>query len=230
MNQLRTSSGPRRRRKLRPLLMLFRITQLIVLLGVIWIGYLVWEINSVSIPKPEALPKTDAVIVLGASLLSDKPGPALKERLDYAYRLYQLGKTDKLILTGGLDHNGSKLTEAEGMRVYLVHRGVPADKLLIENKSTSTYENLLFSKAIADDAGIKQVLIVTNDFHSPRSADIARYVGFDNPIMTPFHSKVLNVAYNETREVLAFTKWKIDSVALRIGVTLDNPDIPFLNK
>jgi uncharacterized SAM-binding protein YcdF (DUF218 family) len=224
----KVSSGTRRRRKRRPLLILLRIVVSIGVLGVIWCGYLLWLINSAHPPK--AIPKSDAAIVLGAALWSDKPSPGLKERLDRAFLLYKEGKTDKLILTGGYDLNGSKLTEAEGMRNYLVSLGVPKEKLLLENKATSTYENMVFSKEIIDREKLHSILIVTHDYHSSRSKEIAQYVGIKNATMVPFHSKVLKPVYNQTREVLAYTKWKVDAVLMQFGWKVEDMTIPFFNK
>ncbi|WP_127533646.1 YdcF family protein [Paenibacillus kobensis] len=221
------SSGLRRNRRRKPLLVLFRLVLSFAVLGVLWCGYILWSINSVTIPK--TIPKADVAVVLGAALWNDRPSPGLKERLDHAYALYKEGKTDKLILTGGLDHNGSKLTEAEGMRRYLTGLGVPPDKLLLEPKATSTYENMLFSKAIIDREKFKSVIIVTHDYHTARSKEIAKYVGIERPVMAPFKSDVLKPVYNETREVLAFTKWKVDAVAMQFGVEIKVPEIAYFN-
>lgn len=222
------SSGSRRRRKRRPLLILLRIVVSIGVLGVLWCAYLLWLINSSNAPK--SIPNSDAAIVLGAALWNDKPSPGLKERLDRAYLLYQEGKADKLILTGGYDHNGSTLTEAEGMRNYLLSLGVPKEKLLLEKQATSTYENMVFSKAIIDQEKMKSILIVTHDYHASRSKEIADYVGIQGATMVPFHSKVLKPVYNQTREVLAYTKWKADAVLMHFGWTVEDVSIPFFNK
>lgn len=194
----------------------------------LWCAYLLWLINSDNASK--SIPKSDAAIVLGAALWSDKPSPGLKERLDRAYLLYKEGKADKLILTGGYDHNGSTLTEAEGMRNYLLSLGVPKEKLLLEKQATSTYENMLFSKAIIEREKLQSILIVTHDYHASRSKEIARYVGINNATMVPFHSKVLKPVYNQSREVLAYTKWKVDAVLMHFGWSVGDLSIPYFNK
>lgn len=227
-NRSKMSSGTRRGRKRKPLLLLFRIASWLVVLGIVWVGYMLWLINSTAIP--ESLPKADAAIVLGAALWNDQPSPGLKERLDHAYKLYKEGTVDKFILTGGLDHNGSTLTEAEGMRRYLIARGIPQQKLLLEPKATSTYENLLYSNTIAKEEQFKKIIIVTHDYHASRAKDIAEYVGIREPIMAPFESQVLKPVYNETREVLAYSKWMADKVAFRFGWTIKVPEIAYFNK
>ncbi|MFC5648414.1 YdcF family protein [Paenibacillus solisilvae] len=213
----------RSRKRFRPVVLLLRIAAWTAAVGVFWCAYLLWVINSYEVPKP--IPKADAAIVLGASLWSDEPSPGLRERLEYAFNLYKHGNVQHLILTGGLDHNGSTLTEAEGMRNYLVEKGIPKERLVLENDARSTYENLLFSKPIAKKNGWDKLIIVTNDYHSPRSAEIADYLGYTNTAVLGFKSQVLSTARNQSREVLAFTKWKMDSLLLRIGLQM--PDTPF---
>ncbi|MGO4184961.1 YdcF family protein [Paenibacillus sp. MCAF9] len=209
-------SSPRRRsKKKRPWLLLFRVVAWLICAGVFWCGYLLWLINGFDTNKP--LVPSDAGIVLGAALWNDVPSPALKERLDLAWQLYKAGTVDKLILTGGLDGNGSKKTEAEGMRDYLITKGISADKLLLENKATSTYENLEFSKKIAEQQGLSTLIVITHDYHAARSTEIAKKLDFVQFQVAGTKSKVLNPVYNESREVLAFTKWKLDSLLLSLG-------------
>lgn len=209
------SSSRKRRKKFRPCLLLFRILAWLVLAGVLWCGYLLWLINSYDYSKPIA--QADAGIVLGAALWNDVPSPALKERLNLAFELYQTGKVEHLILTGGLDGNGSKLTEAEGMRNYLIEKGIPADKLYLENAARSTYENLLYSKLIADEQGWQRIFVITHDYHSARSLEIARFLNYADVDSAAMQSKVLKPINNETREVLAYTKWKLDRLLLQFG-------------
>ena len=214
----------RRRRRFRPFALMMRIAAWIAALGVFWCAYLLWVINSYELPKP--IPKADAAIVLGAALWNDVPSPGLRERLDHAAELYKQGNVNYLLLTGGLDHNGSTMTEAEGMRGYLTKKGVPKDKLVLENDARSTYENLKFSKPLIAKKGWSSVVIVTHDYHAPRAAEIARYLNYKpGTVVLGYKSKVLSAAKNEVREVLAFTKWKLDSVLLRFGV--QSPDSAF---
>jgi uncharacterized SAM-binding protein YcdF (DUF218 family) len=205
-------------------LLAFRLLAWAVALASFWFAYCLWTINSYKMPSP--LPKADAAIVLGAALWNDEPSPGLRERLNGAAGLYKQGNVKFLLLSGGLDHNGSTLTEAEGMRNYLIGQGVPANRLVLENDARSTYENLRFSKPIVQKHGWTSVVIVTHDYHAPRAADIARYLGYKQGTeVIGYKSKVLSAAYNQTRETLAFTKWKLDSVLLRFGI--QSPDSAF---
>jgi len=212
----RRSRSRKRMKKNRPWLLLFRVVAWVICAGVFWCGYLLWLINGFEAGKPVA--KADAGIVLGAALWDDVPSPALKERLDFAFLLYKSGTVDKLILSGGHDGNGSVKTEAEGMRDYLIAKGISVDKLLLEKNSTSTYENLSFSKQIAERHKLAKLIVITHDYHAARSNEIAKKLDFEQFQVAATKSKVLNPVYNESREVLAFTKWKVDSLLLAFGI------------
>ncbi len=181
-----------------------------------WIVFIQWKIQ---VGPHQTLPKqVDVGIVLGASLRNDIPSPGLQERLDLAVDLYKQGRFKQLIVTGGLDHNGSLLTEAEGMRDYLVKKGLPKTSIFIEPKATSTYENLLFSKQIMDEKGLVSSIIITHKFHGSRSLDIAETIGFKDPLVSSTKSEVLFMPYHDTRETLAYTKWYLDKLKLKLGI------------
>ncbi|MGN7458021.1 YdcF family protein [Paenibacillus pasadenensis] len=195
---------------------LLRVMLIALSVGVLASGWLLWQITHYDPPNP--VPQRQAAIVLGAALWNDRPSPGLQERLDQALRLYEAGRVDKLIVSGGLDRNGSKLTEAQGMRLYLVDKGVPKEDILLENRATSTYENLVFSREAGEKNGLSSYLIVTHEYHAPRALDMARFLGFDDPVVSSVKSKVLSASRNQTREVLAYGKWKLDKLLLLIGL------------
>lgn len=207
---------PRRKRRfLKGLATALRIVTLIALAIILWFVYILWQILTVD-NTPNAEP-ADVGIVLGAALWKDKPSPGLKERLEEAYRVFQEGRVRMLIVSGGLDGNSSRLTEAEGMAKALIAMGVPKDRIVLENKATSTYENLLFSKRLMDEKGWKSAVIITHSYHGARSLDIAHYLGFENPIASTTPTKVMNVPWNTGRELLAYSKWVADKLLLDFG-------------
>ena len=72
----------------------------------------------------------DAALVLGAALWDNQPSPALRERLQMALYLYNKGQVQWIICSGGIGDDG--ISEAEGMKRYLVDQGVPPKDLLLE--------------------------------------------------------------------------------------------------
>lgn len=127
----------------------------------------------------------DAAIVLGAAVWGEKLSPVFKERVNHAVVLYREKRVKKIIFTGG-QGNADEETEAETAAKYAVENGVAPADILLENKSRSTYENLLFSKSIADENDIKTVLLVSDPLHLKRSIEIARSLNYEAyPSPTP---------------------------------------------
>lgn len=118
----------------------------------------------------------DYVIVLGARLYGDRPSPTLINRLDSASDYLNDYKDVKVIVSGGQGPNET-VSEASAMASYLENQGISKSQIIIEDKSTSTFENLKFSldkiKAIDNNNDIK-VLIMTNDYHILRSKMLAK--------------------------------------------------------
>ncbi len=160
----------------------------------------------------------DVGIVLGAALWGDEPSPALKERLDRAAELYKQHMFPRLIVSGGYDVPNAKLTEAEGMRDYLVNLGVPAKQIVLENKATSTYENVLFSKQLMDRSGWRKAIVITHRYHGLRALEMAKSVGMEDPGLAVMDSKALIMWWHLGRETLAYTKWQWDKLMLQIPV------------
>lgn len=179
-------------------------------LGSCWLLAMLWDILH---PPNDKLPaQVDVGIILGASLWNDVPSPGLKERLDEALRLYKENRYSKIIVSGGYDRDTSKKTEAEGMRDYLVSQGIPAASIILENKATSTYENLLYSKIIMEQNNWHSTIIVTHDYHGSRSQDIAHFLKMHQSYMSTTKSQVLVMHRHYIREMLAFTKWYLEKL------------------
>ncbi|MCL2563066.1 MAG: YdcF family protein [Oscillospiraceae bacterium] len=122
----------------------------------------------------------DVVIVLGAGIHGETVSRPLARRLDAAIDYWNRNPDAYIVVTGGLG-NRATITEAEAMARYLIRRGVPAERILLEELSTSTYENLVFAKEILDEHFPDgwRAAVITNDFHIYRSVRTARAVGID---------------------------------------------------
>lgn len=123
--------------------------------------------------------KEDAVIVLGAGLRGEEPSRALRFRLDAAYD-YALKNQDAIIVVSGGQGANEVIPESTAMKRYLVKKGIAEERIIEENKSTSTKENLAFSKEILDEALGKdyRTVIITNDYHILRAESLAKKAGF----------------------------------------------------
>lgn len=127
----------------------------------------------------------DAGIVLGAAVWGERLSPVFQERVNHAINLYRARRIRKIIFTGGRG-NADEETEAEAARRFAISNGIPSEDILIEDKSTSTYENLAFSKPIAEANSIKTVLLVSDPLHLKRSVEIAKSLNYEvYPSPTP---------------------------------------------
>ena len=83
----------------------------------------------------------DYLIVLGAQVYKNGPSPVLKFRLDKAYEYLSANPETRCIVTGGQGSN-EPFTEASCMADYLVKRGIDSGRIILEDKSTTTAQNL----------------------------------------------------------------------------------------
>lgn len=145
----------------------------------------------------------DAVIVLGCAVNGTVPTQPLAARLDKAVEYHKKNPNSYIIVSGGQGYQ-EKISEAECMYNYLAKRGVNADKIIKEQKATSTNENIIYSKELIRNLpDIKDICIITNDFHIFRAKRLAEINGINAASMhaaTPWY----NAPVMYIREVLAF--------------------------
>ena len=121
----------------------------------------------------------DAVIVLGAGIRGDEVTLPLKMRLDKAIHYHNENPESVIVVTGGQGFQET-VTEAYAMEKYLVEHGVENDRIIKEEKATSTTENMEFSKSLLDKrfGDNYSVVVITNNFHVFRGTNIAKKTGF----------------------------------------------------
>lgn len=120
------------------------------------------------------------VVVLGCQINGETPSRMLKRRLDAAYDYLSVNNDVKVIVSGG-QGSDEVTSEADVMRKYLLQRGVEDSRIYMENKSTSTEENLRFSKEIIEKEGLcEKITIVTDGFHQLRADILAKQQGIES--------------------------------------------------
>ena len=131
----------------------------------------IYRYSSVAVDK-----QADAAVVLGAAVWSQNVSPVFRERINHAVDLYRKGKVRKLIFTGG-QGNSNEPTEAAAASSYAQANGIPVQDILVEQKSHTTFENIVNAKQLADGNSLKTVLIVSDPMHMKRAMTMARDVG-----------------------------------------------------
>ena len=168
----------------------------------IFFAYLQYTIQQNTTPQPAV-----AIIVLGSGIENGQPSPTLKQRLDVGAAYAKQYPEAILIMTGGLGFK-EQITEAEVMSTYLQKQHqIDQSRILLEEQSTSTEENLLNVQSLlkAHQISLNQpIVIATSDFHILRAKAIAKHQGYQQilPISAP---TPLYIRYNSwLREYFAF--------------------------
>ena len=151
----------------------------------------------------------DALIILGAGIRGENVTLPLMYRLNRGIEYYNKNPNAVIVVSGGQGAE-EDITEALAMEKYLISCGVPKEKILKEEKATSTYENFAFSKLILDNYFKKsyKTAFITNDFHVFRAYETSKFVGIKS---THLNAKIkwylLPITY--LREFLAVMKFYI---------------------
>ena len=122
----------------------------------------------------------DVVIVLGAGVNGTRPSLSLRDRMVGAYD-YLTAHPDCIAILSGGQGEGEDITEARCMFDWLTDKGISPERLIMEDKATSTLENLHFSKAIIDSLPITDPVIglLSSEYHLHRAKLLADYAGFE---------------------------------------------------
>jgi len=132
-------------------------------------------------PKASADPVPLAIIILGSGSPNCEVSPTLAARLDDGLQQARRFPSAAVVVSGGQDFGRLPCTEAGIMGDYLVAHGLAPGRLVREDRSTSTAENMQFSRQLLVQRGIRTsdpVIVVTSDFHLMRAERIARKAGF----------------------------------------------------
>ena len=168
-------------------------------------GFVVIREKGVATEVPAA-DNYDAIIVLGAQVRPDgTPSVQLSWRLDAAAEAY--GKKQVPVVVCGAQGKDEPMPEAVAMKQYLTGKGVAEEDILTDPESFNTSQNLKNAgKLLKDMPEVQKVLIVTSDYHVPRSLALAKdqgyeAVGLGSPCKPEYWLK------NHAREALAWIKY-----------------------
>ena len=158
-----------------------------------------YDICSGAFVKPEA--GLDCIIVLGAKVNGTEPSGALAQRIDAAAE-YLMANPDTVCIASGGQGDDEGISEAECIRRYLINYGIDPERVLLEDKSTSTLTNIENSLKLLPE-GAENIGIVTNDFHIFRALATARHVSALNFSGIPAPSTGYGFTHYALREFLA---------------------------
>ena len=142
-------------------------------------GFVILELPILRGAHTDENPKADYLIVLGAKVNGTTPSHAMHDRLTAALDYLNAYPDATAIVSGGQgDDEG--ISEAEAMRIWLEAHGVAPGRILLEDRSETTRQNLENSFAIMRERGADPadgVAVVTSEYHLYRAREIASALG-----------------------------------------------------
>jgi uncharacterized SAM-binding protein YcdF (DUF218 family) len=144
------------------------------------------------------------IVILGARVKGNEPSLALQYRIDAAANYMKLNPNTVAIASGGKGP-GEHISEAEAIKTSLLDKGINETRIILEDQSTSTVENIRFSQKLIPK-NLKTGLLVSNDFHIYRAKLIAKDEGLQ---LEGLSAKTPTIAVPKSylREYLAITKY-----------------------
>ncbi len=143
----------------------------------------------------------DCVIVLGAKVNGTQPSGALRNRIQLASE-YLGENPDTIAVASGGQGEDEDISEAQCIFEGLVQRGIAENRILLEDRSTSTAENLEFSLALLGD-DVRTVGIATNNFHVYRALRTANTIGGRDFYGLPVATSLMSFPHYLLREAVA---------------------------
>lgn len=167
--------------------------------------YKMYEIYKAGITTADS---EQVVIVLGCRVKGDRPSLALVKRTDAAYRFLLNNPESVAILSGGQGRD-ENLSEALCMQKLLYDRGILKERLILEDRSTTTDENIRFSLEIMAQLGMKkEAAIATSEYHQKRAAAICKKYGLKSSAVSS-HTKLTLLPTFLLREMFGEVKEKL---------------------
>ena len=145
-------------------------------------------------------PMLDCIIVLGAKVNGREPSGALRNRIDRAGEYLEENPDTVAVLSGG-QGSDEEISEAQCMYERLIQRGIDPERLIMEDNSTDTSENMRFSRELLPE-NTETIGIVTNNFHMFRSLAIARREGLENISGVPVATSLISYPHYMMREFI----------------------------
>jgi SanA protein len=155
---------------------------------------------------PAVIPARDVALVLGASVFrSGKPSPVVEARLRAALKLLESGKVQKILVSGA---HKDDYDEADAMRSWLVHEGVTAAQIAVDQGGLRTLDSVVRAGGFF---GAKSLVVCTQAFHLPRAVFLARRAGIDAVGLKVGANLADTGAYDLARESLATVRGVFDA-------------------
>lgn len=149
-----------------------KVINILLVVGLLVLIYGIITVTAIiifSIKKPKNSPHT--LVILGCKINGNTPTKSLKRRLDCGYRYLKENPQVYCIVSGGKG-NDEDISEAECMYRYLLDKGISNNRIIKEDISTNTKENIINSARLVKEHKIPATLVIATDFYHHLRANI----------------------------------------------------------
>jgi SanA protein len=162
---------------------------------------------------PVGVPGGRTALVFGAAVRNGRPTTVLRDRLDAAIQLYQMGKVERLLLSG--DGRELNYDEPGAMARYAIENGVAAEDVVLDRQGLRTYASCYRAAEVYD---LQELVLVTQTFHLPRALFTCELLGIKAVGLAADQRAYRSANWYSLREMIALT------VAAWDGITRPVPD------
>jgi SanA protein len=181
-----------------------------------WVG---WRYGDRTYDWPSEVPSAPVAIVFGAGYWpSGRLSDALADRMETAIELYEVGKVNKLLLTG--DNRVADYNEPAAMAEYAQARGVPREDLVLDYAGRRTYDSCYRAGVIF---GVERAVLVTQAFHLPRAVFTCDRLGLDVVGLVADRHRYVRGSWYRLRELPALARAWLDLNLIRPLPVLGDP-------
>ena len=151
----------------------------------------------------ERVEPADVAVVLGNEVyLNGEPSPQLEARLDRAVELFRQRLFPQIVVSGGIETNGTD--ESLAMRQYLMRQGVPAEAIFLDPRGSDTMDTAEDTVALMNQQGWKRIMIISQYFHLPRCRLAFRKAGIKHVLVSHARFFSWRDLWAITRELVAY--------------------------
>jgi vancomycin permeability regulator SanA len=185
------------------------LTISVLILIALWlIAALILIINGLK----ERVEPADVAVVLGNEVyLNGEPSPQLEARLDRAVELFRQRLFPQIVVSGGIETNGTD--ESLAMRQYLMRQGVPAEAIFLDPRGSDTMDTAEDTVALMNQQGWKRIMIISQYFHLPRCRLAFRKAGIKHVLVSHARFFSWRDLWAITRELVAYPVYYFETPA-----------------
>jgi uncharacterized SAM-binding protein YcdF (DUF218 family) len=174
-----------------------------IIAGAILLSFIIIEGLVIYNAQNKNIENAHYIIILGAGLNGSRPSLTLLQRINVAIEYLEKNKHVVVVVSGGKGSH-EKFTEAEVMSRLLQNNGIENARIIMEDRSANTYENLIYSGNLIDIN--KKTIIISSGFHLFRAKSIAKRIGYKDIGGMASKTPLLLVPNYYVREYLAVIK------------------------